>query len=241
MQEAGANLQTCVADFWPEFARAGKASLTLAHVLSHRAGLCALEDASANMLDRGSVVRAIENQAPVLPVEAGPAYGPRVFGFLLDEILRRLTNGETLADYWRRVFAEPLGIDLWIGLPENENARVATILAPSAEKFATGEELFTQAFADADSLTRRAFMSPTGLFGISAMNFVFNLDATAKRFLSCGAASTKITKIELGRNVEGTAPDMANTTLPFADAELLVCFLSSQPRDMIKSRNICNR
>jgi len=82
--------------------------------------------------------------------------------------------------------------------------------------------------------------SNQGLVGISAMNFVFNLDATAKRFLSCGAANTKITKIELGRNVEGTAPDMANTTLPFADAELLVCFLSSQPRDMIKSRNICN-
>ena len=82
--------------------------------------------------------------------------------------------------------------------------------------------------------------SNQGLVGISAMNFVFNLDATAKRFLSCGAASTKITKIELGRNVEGTAPDVANTTLPFADAEMLVCFLSSQPRDMIASRNCCN-
>jgi len=82
--------------------------------------------------------------------------------------------------------------------------------------------------------------SNQGLVGISAMNFVFNLDSTAKRFLSCGIASTKVTKIELGRNVEGTAPDVANTPLPFADAELLVCFLSSQPRDMIKSRNICN-
>ena len=82
--------------------------------------------------------------------------------------------------------------------------------------------------------------SNQGLVGISAMNFVFNLDATAKRFLSCGVASTKVTKIELGRNVEGTAPAMANTTLPFADAELLVCFMSSQPRDMIKTRNVCN-
>lgn len=82
--------------------------------------------------------------------------------------------------------------------------------------------------------------SNQGLVGISAMNFVFNLDATAKRFLSCGVASTKVTKIELGRNVEGTAPAVANTTLPFADAEMLVSFLSSQPRDMIKSRNIVN-
>ena len=82
--------------------------------------------------------------------------------------------------------------------------------------------------------------SNQGLVGISAMNFVFNLDATAKRFLSCGVASSKVTKIELGRNVEGTAPAVANTTLPFADAELLVCFMSSQPRDMIKTRNVCN-
>ena len=82
--------------------------------------------------------------------------------------------------------------------------------------------------------------SNQGLVGISAMNFVFNLDTTCKRFLSCGAASTKITKIELGRNVEGAAPAMANTTIPFADCDLLVCFMSSQPRDMIKSRNVCN-
>jgi CubicO group peptidase (beta-lactamase class C family) len=170
MQEAGAGLHTRVVDFWPEFGRAGKESLTLAHVLSHRAGLCALEDVSANILDRGSVVRAIEKQAPLLPVEAGPAYGPRVFGFVLDEIVRRLVGGESLADYWRRVFADPLGIDLWIGLPENQNSRVATILPPRAGPPAVGDELFLRAFTDANSLTRRAFASPPGLSGISAMN-----------------------------------------------------------------------
>lgn len=170
MQEAGVNLDTRVADFWPEFGQAGKESLTLAHVLSHRAGLCALEDSSANILDRESVVRAIEKQTPLLPVEAGPAYGPRVFGFVLDEIVRRLAGGESLADYWRRVFADPLGIDLWIGLPENHNSRVATILPPRAGPPAAGDELFLRAFTDANSLTRRAFASPPGLTGISAMN-----------------------------------------------------------------------
>ena len=170
MQEVGADLHTRVADFWPEFGQAGKGALTLAHVLSHRVGLCALEDTSANILDRGSVVRAIENQVPLLPVEAGPAYGPRVFGFVLDEIVRRLAEGECLADYWRRVFAEPLGIDLWIGLPENHNARVATIIPPRAGPPAAGDELFLRAFVDANSLTRRAFASPPGISGISAMN-----------------------------------------------------------------------
>ena len=170
MQEAGADLHTRVADFWPEFAQAGKGTLTLGHILSHRAGLCAMEDPSANILDRESVVRAIENQTPLLPVEAGPAYGPRVFGFVLDEILRRLAGGESLANYWRRVFADPLGIDLWIGLPEHLNARVATILPPRAGPPAAGDELFLRAFTDPNSLTRRAFASPPGLSGISAMN-----------------------------------------------------------------------
>ena len=170
MQEAGADLHTCIADFWPEFAQTGKGALTLGQVLSHRAGLCALEDPSASILDRESVVRAIEKQTPLLPVEAGPAYGPRVFGFVLDEILRRLAGGESLAAYWRRVFAEPLGIDLWIGLPENQNARVATILPPRAGPPAAGDELFLRAFVDPNSLTRRAFGSPPGLSGISAMN-----------------------------------------------------------------------
>jgi CubicO group peptidase (beta-lactamase class C family) len=170
MQEAGVNLQTRVTDFWPEFAQAGKGALTLGHVLSHRAGLCALEDPSANILDRESVVRAIEKQTPLLPVEAGPAYGPRVFGFLLDEIVRRLAGGEPLADYWRRVFADSLGIDLWIGLPEHLNPRVATILPPRAGPPAPSDELFLRAFTDPNSLTRRSFASPPGLSGISAMN-----------------------------------------------------------------------
>ncbi len=170
MQEAGVNLQTRVTDFWPEFAQAGKGALTLGHVLSHSAGLCALEDPSANILDRESVVRAIEKQTPLLPVEAGPAYGPRVFGFLLDEIVRRLAGGEPLADYWRRVFADSLGIDLWIGLPEHLNPRVATILPPRAGPPAPSDELFLRAFTDPNSLTRRAFASPPGLSGISAMN-----------------------------------------------------------------------
>ena len=170
MQEAGADLQTRVADFWPEFAQTGKDTLTLGHVLSHRAGLCTLDDASPNILRRDSVVRAIEKQAPLLPVEAGPAYGPRVFGFVLDEILRRLSGGEALADYWRRIFAGPLGIDLWIGLPENLNHCVATILPPRGGKPGAGDELFARSFADPESLTRRAFSSLKGISGISAMN-----------------------------------------------------------------------
>ena len=170
IHEAGLDLETRVVDFWPEFAESGKEQLTLAHVMTHRAGLCALDDPSANLLDRESVVRAIERQRPQLPLEAGPAYAPRVFGFLLDEIVRRLADGESLGARWRRVFAEPLGLDFWIGLPESEHHRVATMLAPKPGPPAKADELFLKAFMNSSSLTRRAFASPAGLAAASAMN-----------------------------------------------------------------------
>lgn len=170
IHSAGMDLETPVADFWPEFAQAGKEHLTLGHVMTHRAGLCALDDSSANLLERESVVRAIESQRPQLPPEAGPAYSPRVFGFLLDEIVRRLAVGEDLGAYWRRVFAEPLELDFWIGLPESQNARVATMLARKAGPPDKADELFVQAFNDPSSLTRRAFATPVGLMAPSAMN-----------------------------------------------------------------------
>jgi len=170
IREAGLDLETPVAEFWPEFARAGKERLTLGHVMTHRAGLCALDDPSANLLDRESVTRAIEHQRPQLPPEAGPAYSPRVFGFLLDEIVRRLAGGESLGDRWRRVFAEPLGLDFWIGLPESEHHRVATMLSPKPGPPAQADELFLKAFSAPASLTRRAFASPAGLAAASAMN-----------------------------------------------------------------------
>jgi len=170
IHEAGLDLETPVAEIWPEFAQSGKERLTLGLLLTHRAGLCALDDPSAKMLDRKSVVRAIERQSPQLLPEAGPAYAPRVFGFLLDEIVRRLSGGESLGARWRRVFAEPLGLDFWIGLPEGEHHRVATMLPPKPGPPAKADELFLKAFTDPTSLTRRAFASPSGLAAASAMN-----------------------------------------------------------------------
>jgi CubicO group peptidase (beta-lactamase class C family) len=170
IHEAGLDLKTPVAEIWPEFAQSSKDRLTFGHVMTHSTGLCALDDSAAHLLDRDSVVRAIEHQRPQLPPEAGPAYAPRVFGFLLDEIVRRLAVGESLRARWRRVFAEPLGLDFWIGLPESEHHRVATMLAPKPGPPAKDDELFLKAFTDSTSLTRRAFGSPAGLSATSTMN-----------------------------------------------------------------------
>lgn len=135
MQETGVGLDARIADFWPEFAQGGKREITLGQLLSHRSGLCALSDSTLQMLDKDGIVRCIEKQHPLLPPTAGPAYSPNLIGYALEEILRRLTGGETLSEYWRRVFGDPLGIELWIGLPESENVRVAATCAMDRSYF----------------------------------------------------------------------------------------------------------
>jgi CubicO group peptidase (beta-lactamase class C family) len=168
LEAAGLDLTVRVADIWPEFAQAGKAFLTVGEVVSHRAGLAALDDKTASLLNHDAVVAAIEKQAPLWNAEEGHGYGPRTYGFLADEIVRRLT-GRTLGDYWRAEFGEPLGLDLWIGLPEKEHDRVAQMLAARAGVSETEEE-FAKALADPGSLTRAAFAAPAGPQGATAMN-----------------------------------------------------------------------
>src|ERR1700745_4449994 len=59
LQEHKININQCVAEFWPEFAQAGKEKITLAQLLSHQAGLCAL-DARVDVLDYGGGSKALE-------------------------------------------------------------------------------------------------------------------------------------------------------------------------------------
>lgn len=170
LQEKSIHLDTTVAEFWPEFAQAGKEGITLAQLLSHQAGLCAL-DHRVDVLDYDAVIRALEVQKPLWPPGAAHGYHARTFGFLLDELVRRIT-GKTVAQYWRDVFAEPLALDFWIGLPENENSRVATLYAAKSGPAAAEPEP-KQFYADLvtpGTLARKSFSSPYGLHVISKMN-----------------------------------------------------------------------
>jgi CubicO group peptidase (beta-lactamase class C family) len=167
LQQRKIELNRFVAEFWPEFAQANKNKITLGQLLSHQAGLCAL-DRRVEVLDYGAVVRALEAQAPLWPPGTAHGYHARTFGFLLDEFIRRIT-GRTLSEYWRENFADPLGLDFWIGLPEKENARVATIYAARSGK-APEPAQFYRDLVTPGTLARKTFTSPYGLNVISKMN-----------------------------------------------------------------------
>jgi CubicO group peptidase (beta-lactamase class C family) len=167
LQEHNIDINQRVAEVWPEFARAGKENVTLAQLLSHQAGLCAL-DRRVDVLDYDAVIQALEKQKPLWPPGTAHGYHVRTLGFLLDELVRRI-SGKTLPDYWQEVFARPLNLDLWIGLPEKENPRVATIYAAKSGKPPEPKQFYID-LATPGALARKAFTSPHGLQLVSAMN-----------------------------------------------------------------------
>jgi CubicO group peptidase (beta-lactamase class C family) len=148
-----------VAAYWPEFAANGKAGITVRMVLSHRAGLAAI-DGQLTMDDVAAwdpVVEAIAAQAPNWEPGTAHGYHSRSFGWIVGELIRRVTGrmpGRYLADEVVR----PLGLDFFLGVPESEDARVAT-LYPAPEAAALDEF----AAADPTALFARVMTGPSNL------------------------------------------------------------------------------
>ena len=167
LQEEKISLDKPVANFWPEFASEGKKEITIAQLLSHRAGLVALDIKDLSLTDHEGVARALANQPPNWSYDGSHGYAPRTFGFLVEELLRRVTNGESLSSYWRRIFADPLDLSLWFGTPEKIIPHVADVIPPKTMQPPSD---FTKAFGDPSSLTRRSFAEPGGSLSFQKMN-----------------------------------------------------------------------
>jgi CubicO group peptidase (beta-lactamase class C family) len=163
LDRAGLTLDTPVRRLWPELT----SQVSFGQLLSHQAGLAAL-DLDVSVFDYPGSVAALERQEPNWPPGTGHGYHPRTIGVLLDECVRRIC-GAPLGEVWRREIAGPLDLDIWIGLPESEFPRVATVY-PGRTDPRPEEAGFMQAYADSASLTRRAFRSLRGLNAVTEMN-----------------------------------------------------------------------
>jgi CubicO group peptidase (beta-lactamase class C family) len=127
-----------VAKYWPEFAQAGKESVLVRHILSHTAGLPALDKPvpMETLYDWNKVVKLLASQK--LWWEPGKDWGYHAFtqGFLVGEVVRRIT-GKTLGIFFRDEVAIPLGADFHIGLPGEHEKRVGEMIPPP--EFKPGE------------------------------------------------------------------------------------------------------
>jgi CubicO group peptidase (beta-lactamase class C family) len=123
------DLHAPVAAYWPEFGQAGKESITVATVMGHRSGVIGPR---TRMTPREACEwdRVCEKLAEAEPWwEPGTAQGYHMvtFGFILGEVVRRVT-GRTIGQFLRTEIAEPLGIDVHLGLPAHEHHRCAEMV-----------------------------------------------------------------------------------------------------------------
>lgn len=124
-----------VCTYWPEFAQQGKERITVRQLLAHQAGLYALDVPLDRELvsdfDRLAVVLA--RQRPAWEPGIRQAYHAITLGFYEAEILRRIDpRHRSLGQFFQDEIATPLGLDVYIRLPEDiPNSRFATMARPS--------------------------------------------------------------------------------------------------------------
>ncbi|MFI2780168.1 serine hydrolase domain-containing protein [Streptomyces sp. ALB3] len=128
LSERGAlDLDAPVARYWPEFATAGKGATTVADLLTHRAGLPAFTSGPAGvglpgLLDWNSRVRELAAMRPLWIPGSAFLYHSLTYGHLAGEVVRRVA-GVSVGAFLAAEVAGPLGLDLWIGLPLEEEHR----------------------------------------------------------------------------------------------------------------------
>jgi CubicO group peptidase (beta-lactamase class C family) len=128
-QDGRLDVDAPVVEYWPEFGHAGKEAMPVSFLLSHRAGLAWVDEALTleQALAWEPMIHALEQQRPLWPPGSAHGYHAITYGYLVGEVVRRIT-GRTLGTYFRDEIAAPLGLDFWIGLPEEQEPRVAHLV-----------------------------------------------------------------------------------------------------------------
>ena len=124
-----------VSTYWPAFAQRGKERITVRQLLAHQAGLYALDVPLTRDLvaDPDRLAPVLARQTPAWEPGTRQAYHGITLGFYQSELLRHIDPGHrTLGRFFQDEIASPLGLDVYIRLPEDiPDSRLATIVPPS--------------------------------------------------------------------------------------------------------------
>src|SRR5581483_4380446 len=156
------DLDAPVAKYWPEFAQAGKAEIPVRMILNHQAGLPAVRAA----LPQGAyanwdlMVNALAKEEPFWEPGTRNGYHALTIGWLVGEVVRRV-SGKSLGTFFQDEVARPLGLDFWIGLPEDKEPRVAPMIAAAPDP----ESVLYQEMVTSGSLASLAILNSGGYMG----------------------------------------------------------------------------
>lgn len=152
-----------VSTYWPEFAQAGKADITVRWLLCHKAGLPVIDKPLTldETLSWDPVIVALEEQEPVWEPGTAHGYHAVTFGYLVGELVRRV-SGLSVGAYFAEHVAAPLGLEFWIGLPAEEFPRVAPLRAIDLPDNENVRMVLDQLLGP-DSLVGKALRAPSGV------------------------------------------------------------------------------
>ncbi|HWC36876.1 MAG TPA: serine hydrolase domain-containing protein [Acidimicrobiales bacterium] len=151
-----------VVRYWPEFAQGGKAEIPVKYLLSHQAGLAWIDGEMSleEALSWEPVVSALARQEPHWEPGERHGYHATTYGWLVGEVIRRIT-GTSVGTFFRTEIAEPLRLDFWIGLPEEQEPRVVPLIPFELPGGIDIREAM-DAFLGADSAMGKALTAPGG-------------------------------------------------------------------------------
>ncbi|MER8030948.1 serine hydrolase domain-containing protein [Streptomyces bauhiniae] len=163
------DLDAPVGTYWPEFKAAGKERTLVRDLLAHRAGVPVLDRplTPSEAADPDLGAAAVAAQAPVWEPGTDHGYHAQTYSWLTGELVRRVT-GRPVGEFIASEIAAPAGADVWLGLPDSEQARAGRV-GPLPAPEATGalkvrpKRAVADAYADPASLTRRTFAAITPL------------------------------------------------------------------------------
>jgi len=120
-----------VAQYWPEFAAAGKEGVLVRHLLSHTSGVSGLDQPAVieDLYDWDKSTARFAAQAPWWEPGTASGYHALNFGHLIGEVLRRIT-GKSLKQFVAEEIAGPLGADFQIGAAEKDWGRISNVIPP---------------------------------------------------------------------------------------------------------------
>jgi len=163
-------LDAPVRRWWPEFAAAGKAEVTVRQLLLHQAGLPALRERlpGGAMLDWDLMTRVLAAERPWWEPGTRHVYHTNTYGFLAGELVRRIT-GTSLGQHLRSHVTGPLDADLAIGLPKADLGRAAQLLwQPSGN--APHPSLLDNPMTEEQRMIMHGYFNPPGFSSMGVMN-----------------------------------------------------------------------
>lgn len=165
-------LDAPVADYWPEFAQTGKGGITVRQVITHRAGLSAFHQHIANeqIFSWAQMTHAIAAEPSWWEPGSAQGYSPFIYGWILGELVRRVSGYSSFNAYFQAQLAEPLALNCHFGVPDsllNKIADTGPIKRPpgfvansnGADSIMLGKIMK----ADPRGVTNRAFSNPISL------------------------------------------------------------------------------